>query len=387
MKIFHNKALLAKSLALTALVLAVLACESDPSTLPGLVTVAAPTEAGSASSSGAPAQDGLSEIPMQVGYGVRGPFYELYFTDPFNPESAREEGGPDVPLVAAIDAARVSVDMAAYSLSLTSVEYALIRAHDRGVQVRMVMESSNMDNSVPQAVQDAGIPMIGDRREGLMHDKFVIIDRAEVWMGSMNFTTSGAYNDNNNLVRIRSTKVAEDYTVEFEEMFTEDFFGPDAVAATPNPRLTIDGVPLEVYFSPDDHVAKRVAELLRGAQKSVYFLAYSFTADDFGEILRQKAQDGLTVAGVMEEAQVKSNKGTEFDPFSAAGLPVYMDGNSGQMHHKVFIIDEEIVVTGSYNFSASAEKTNDENVTIFFDRQIASQYLAEFRRVDAEAQK
>ncbi|MCX6065122.1 MAG: phospholipase D-like domain-containing protein, partial [Chloroflexi bacterium] len=143
-----------------------------------------------------------------------------------------------MPLVAAIDAARVSVDMAAYSLSLTSVEYALIRAHDRGVQVRMVMESSNMDNYVPQAVQDAGIPMIGDRREGLMHDKFVIIDRAEVWMGSMNFTTSGAYNDNNNLVRIRSTKVAEDYTVEFEEMFTEDFFGPDAVAATPNPRLT-----------------------------------------------------------------------------------------------------------------------------------------------------
>jgi phosphatidylserine/phosphatidylglycerophosphate/cardiolipin synthase-like enzyme len=57
------------------------------------------------------------------------------------------------------------------------------------------------------------------------------------------------------------------------------------------------------------------------------------------------------------------------------------------MHHKVFIIDEKIVITGSYNFSSSAERTNDENVVILFDPQIAAQYLAEFRRVDAEAQK
>jgi phosphatidylserine/phosphatidylglycerophosphate/cardiolipin synthase-like enzyme len=330
---------------------------------------------------------GLAELPMQVGYGVRGPFYEIYFTDPFNPISSREEGGPDVPLAAAIDKARISVDVAAYSISLYSIQAALIRAQNRGVEVRMVMESDNMNDSSPQALVDAGIPIIGDRREGLMHDKFVVIDRSEVWMGSMNFTTSGAYEDNNNLVRIRSTKVAEDYTVEFEEMFKDDFFGPDAIAETPNPHLTIDGVLVEIYFSPDDHVARRIVELLRGAQRSIYFMAYSFTANDFGEVLVQKARDGLAVSGVMEENQVKANKGTEFIPLTDAGLPVYLDGNSGQMHHKVFIIDEQIVITGSYNFSASAERTNDENVAIFFDSQIAAQYLAEFQRVEAEAQK
>jgi phosphatidylserine/phosphatidylglycerophosphate/cardiolipin synthase-like enzyme len=89
----------------------------------------------------------------------------------------------------------------------------------------------------------------------------------------------------------------------------------------------------------------------------------------------------------MEAAQVKSNKGTEFTPFHNAGLPVYLDGNPGQMHHKVFIIDQKIVITGSYNFSFSAETQNDENVVIFFDPQIAAQYLAEFRRVEVEAQK
>ena len=369
-------------------VLALSACDippvppTEPASLPPSVV---PTQTATPFQPEQPA--GLVEIPMQVGYGARGSFFEIYFTDPFNPDAAKQEGGPDVPLAQSVDQARVSVDVAAYSLSLLSLRDALLRARDRGVQVRMVMESDNMESAVPQALIDAGIPVIGDRRAGLMHNKFIVIDRSEVWTGSMNYTTSGTYEDNNNLIHIRSTKVAQDYTVEFEEMFKDDFFGPDVVAATPNSHVTIDGIPVEIYFSPDDHVATRIVELLRGARQSIYFMAYSFTADDFGEILRQKAQQGLTVAGVMEESQVKSNKGTEFDPFQQAGLPVYLDGNPGQMHHKVFIIDRQIVIAGSYNFSTSAEKTNDENVFVIFDPPLAEQYLAEFQRVDAEAQK
>jgi phosphatidylserine/phosphatidylglycerophosphate/cardiolipin synthase-like enzyme len=330
---------------------------------------------------------GLMELALPVGFGARGPFYEVYFTDPFNPSAFREEGGPDLPLVAAIDSARLSIEMAAYSLSLYSIQQALIRAQQRGVTVRLVMESDNQYDNVPQALREAGIPIRGDEREGLMHDKFVIIDRAEVWLGSLNFTTSGTYQDNNNLVRVRSSQLVENYLTEFEEMFTDDFFGPDLIAATPHPVLTVDGIRLENYFSPDDGVARRVVKLLRSAEKSIYFLAYSFTANDFGEILIEKARQGVTVAGVMEKDQVKSNTGTEFYPFYEAGLPVYLDGNPGQMHHKVFIIDEQIVITGSYNFSASAERTNDENILIIFDPRLAAQYLAEFQRVLIEAQK
>jgi phosphatidylserine/phosphatidylglycerophosphate/cardiolipin synthase-like enzyme len=127
--------------------------------------------------------------------------------------------------------------------------------------------------------------------------------------------------------------------------------------------------------------------LLRDAQHSIYFLAYSFTANDFGDVLLQKARDGLVVEGVMEEAQAKSNKGTEYDLFAKAGLPVYLDGNAGQMHHKVIIIDGETVITGSYNFTASAERSNDENVVIFHDAHIAAQYLTEFQRVYTVAQR
>ena len=326
----------------------------------------------------------LEEIPLGAGYGVRGAWFELYFTDPESPLASQKTGGPDGPLAEAIDSARLNVDVAIYSLSLNSIRDALLRAHDRGVQVRMVMESDNLDRSDPQKLKDAGIPILGDRREGLMHDKFVVIDNSEVWLGSMNFTDSGGYTDNNNLMRIRSVKMAENFTKEFEEMFTDDKFGPDVVAETPNPRITIDGTPIDVYFSPDDGVQASFLDLVNNARESIYFMAFSFTADPIGEAVRARATDGVTVAGVMETDQVKSNIGTEFDHFSQDGLDVYQDANLGQMHHKVMIIDQNILIFGSYNFTDSAETRNDEDLLVIYNQDIAAQFIAEFQRVYAQ---
>ena len=87
----------------------------------------------------------------------------------------------------------------------------------------------------------------------------------------------------------------------------------------------------------------------------------------------------------MEESQYKSNQGTEYDRFKKAGLDVRLDGNPRNMHHKVFIIDGQTVVTGSYNFSANAEQSNDENTLIIYNEEIAGQYLDEFERIFEEA--
>jgi phosphatidylserine/phosphatidylglycerophosphate/cardiolipin synthase-like enzyme len=329
----------------------------------------------------------IEPIPVHVGYGGQGTFFELYFTDPASPASKQQTGGIEQALIASVDAARLSVDVAIYSFSLRELGNALLRARDRGVAVRVVMESDNRERSLPQALIEAGIPILGDRREGLMHNKFVIIDRSEVWTGSMNFTNDGVYNDNNNLIHIRSVKVAENYLTEFEEMYTDDLFGPDSRSATPNPSVTVDGVQVETYFSPDDGVASRILELLQGAQESVYFLAYSFTSDPMAQVLRDKHSAGLIVQGVMDDSQVQSNQGTEFDLFLQAGLDVRRDGNKGLMHHKIIIIDRSTVITGSYNFTGSAEDRNDENMVIFFSPEIARWFLAEFDRIFDAASK
>jgi phosphatidylserine/phosphatidylglycerophosphate/cardiolipin synthase-like enzyme len=127
--------------------------------------------------------------------------------------------------------------------------------------------------------------------------------------------------------------------------------------------------------------------VLEGARESIYFLAYSFTSNQLGEIVRQKAEAGLTIAGVMDDEQVRSNQGTEYDPFRQADLDVRIDGIDGLMHHKVFIVDEKIVVLGSYNFSQNAEERNDENLMIVYDPVIAEQFLFEFKRLQEQAQR
>jgi len=329
----------------------------------------------------------LTPIELEAGYGVKGAWFELYFTDPTSPLSLQATGGVDGPLVKAIDAARMSIDVAAYSISLNSVRLALINAHNRGLDVRVVMESTNMDRSDPQALIDAGIPIVGDEQQGLMHDKFIVIDRSEIWLGSMNFTDSGAYDDNNNMIRILSTKIAENYTTEFEEMFIDNLFGPEILPETPNPTITIDETRIDTFFSPDDGVINSLASVLNNAEESIYFLAYSFTSNDLGNIVREKDAAGLEVRGVMEEEQVNSNQGTEYDPFKQAEVDVRMDGIDGQMHHKVFIVDGKIIAFGSYNFSQSAEERNDENVLIVYNEGIAREFLKEFERVWAQAQR
>ena len=56
------------------------------------------------------------------------------------------------------------------------------------------------------------------------------------------------------------------------------------------------------------------------------------------------------------------------------------------MHHKVMIVDESIVIFGSYNFTNSAETRNDETLLVIYNKDIAAQFMAEFQKVYAQSQ-
>jgi phosphatidylserine/phosphatidylglycerophosphate/cardiolipin synthase-like enzyme len=329
-------------------------------------------------------EEPLSAGTDEPGSGTNGT-YAVYFTNPTSPQAASYQGGPDEALALAIDQARLSVDVAAHQLNLWSIRDALMAAHRRGVKVRLVVESDYLDEREIQQLKEAGIPILGDRRESLMHNKFVILDRMEVWTGSMNFTTSDAYRNDNNMLMLRSARLAENYIVEFNEMFEQDRFGMDTLAKTPYPSLIVDGRQVEVYFSPDDGTAGEIARHIQSARQSIYFLAFSFTSDELATAILDKAREGVRVAGVMEASQVSSS-GSDYSLFRKSGLDVRMDGNPRNMHHKVMIIDEQLVISGSYNFSANAEKRNDENTVVIHDPEIAGLFLAEFERVYGMAQ-
>jgi phosphatidylserine/phosphatidylglycerophosphate/cardiolipin synthase-like enzyme len=314
------------------------------------------------------------------------PFLVL-FTDPLGSGASRRTGGIDEAIIAALDAAQETIDIAIYNFSLQNVADALLRAQARGVRVRVVMESDSIDGRIPQYLMENDIQIFGDRKESLMHNKFIVIDENEVWVGSLNLTSSGVYSDHNHMVRLYSDRVAQNYTTEFEEMFIDDRFGAGSPANTPFPEATVGGHWVEVFFSPDDGVAKRLVTLVESASESVYFLAFSFTSDDIGNAVLARAAHGVEVRGVFDESQRYSNTGTEWDRFQAAGLGVLLDGNQGQMHHKVIIVDRRTVAFGSYNFSANAERRNDENIMIVHDPALAGQFVAEFERIYANGKR
>lgn len=326
-------------------------------------------------------------IPTPTSLEEQNNWFAVYFTNPSSPTATSYRGGIDDDLAATIDTARVSVDVAIYDLNLWSIRDALIAAHRRGAEVRVVTESDNTDEQEIQDLKDAGIQVLGDRHEGLMHDKFVVIDRSEVWTGSMNFTTGGSYLDNNNLIRLRSTKLAEDYTREFEQMFVDDHFGGEKTSQTPNPTVTINGSLVEVYFSPEDGTLEHLLQTVGSADQSITFLAYSFTSDELADALIERANAGVKVQGVFDKDQYHSNSGTEYDRLVDAGIDVRLDGNPRLMHNKVIIIDNQVVITGSYNFSNNAEYNNDENTLIIHDPEIAKQYSAEFEQIYSEAKR
>jgi len=272
------------------------------------------------------------------------------------------------------------------ALEQALVADALIAAHRRGVAVRLVVDSDALDGTQLARLQSAGIHVIGDRREGLMHNKFMLVDGALLWTGSLNLTGSGTYNDNNNMVRILSPDLAQNYQVEFEEMFTGDQFGANSPADTPNPRVTLPGgAVVENYFSPDDGVSPRLVDLVEGAQSSVDFLAYSFTSDPLADALIERFQAGVSVRGVFDEDSYRSNTGGEYLRLQRAQMNVRLDGNPNLMHNKVIVIDSETVVLGSYNFTRSADRNNDENVLVIHDPAVAAAYLLEFEILYAQA--
>lgn len=316
-----------------------------------------------------------TEIEVPVGFGYVSRSVDVYFTDPVDSKSAYREDGLDRVLAKAIDKARVSLDIAIYSLDNYVISYAIIRAKEKGVSVRVVVEGDNMDTQAIQNLIDNGVQVRADGQSGLMHNKFMIIDGKEIWTGSMNYTYSGVYQDHNVLICLRSEDLIENYETEFLELI-----GESGKMGTPNPNLMISGKVAQNLFSPEDRIAYTVVDVLSGAKSSIVFLEYTFTADDYAEILIDKRSDGLKVNGIID-ARSENASGADFEVMAESDISILLADGAGLMHHKTVIIDSEIVLLGSYNFTAAAEKKNDENVLIMHDPELAKLFEQEYNRI------
>ena len=300
-------------------------------------------------------------------------------------------------LISLIDAAQTSVDVALYNNDQTALVDVLKAAHNRGVRVRYLADKATANQALtpppPFLVLKGNI-------NGLMHNKFVVIDAGSVnnsWVmtGTMNFTTQNMFTDFNSSLFIQDQSLAKTYVKEFEEMWGTNTASPDIFAAkfgadktdnTPH-RFKIGTIDMECFFSPSDGPTQALVDVVNTANVDLEFETLTFTMNAIGTAVKDRKVAGVNVRGMIEQI---NDQGSEFAFFQTNGVNVKEHTLPGSLHHKTCIVDATVpasnptVATGSHNWSASAETRNDENLVIIHDAKIANIFLQEFEKRWAE---
>ncbi|MCL1864490.1 MAG: phospholipase D-like domain-containing protein [Spirochaetes bacterium] len=314
--------------------------------------------------------------------------WEVYFTNPDKIKNVKVIN-PQDGLIAAIKGSKNSFYGAFFDISSIKIANEIIAAYKRGVDVKLVTDNSTFSGTAITKIYESGIPIVQNTGKGLMHNKFAVVDGSSVFTGSYNTTENCTHKNNNNAIIINSVEIAEIYSAKFNEMFDNEIFGntKDVGAFTRLKRkyyVKLDDIDINVYFAPEDNVEKIIYGRIAKAKKSVKFMQFAFTSGVISDIIIKKFKEGIEVKGVFER-KGSATEHSQYTKMKIEGIPVRLDGNRHIMHHKVIIIDDYIVITGSFNISKNANRRNDENIIITNSEEIALKYIEEFNRIYGKA--
>lgn len=299
----------------------------------------------------------------------------------------------DDTICALINGSNTTLDIAVWDNGSTKIVTALNNAYTRGVQVRYISSTNSLNTALSGL--NSNIPLLkrtSTLTSNVMHNKFVIADNTKLLIGSMNFGNGSMFDDYNNIVIISNSSLAQNYTTEFNEMWgstgaqpntTNSKFGPAKSDNTIH-SFNIAGSTVESYFSPTDATATKIVNAINSANFSLDVAMFTFTDNDLGDAVVAAKNRGVNVRCIIENV---SYFGSEYNKLINAGIPVISHANiTNDFHHKYCIIDatntssDPIVVTGSHNWSNSANDEYDENTLIIHDAIVANQYLEEFSK-------
>lgn len=341
---------------------------------------------------------------------TRGGRTDVYFNDPGS--RLDQIWHPDIVeiMIDMVDNSEQTIELAVMGFTYPPVVEAFVRAYDRGVKIKMVGDAEHLYNYGYERFRDRHIPMTVGNAPHIMHDKFMVVDDRFVFASTANWSQTDLKHNSNNFVVIDSPEVAKDFQAEHEQMF-DGVFGHNKVEIENGRFYQVGDTMVEVWFAPNEDVSGRMLELVRGAQDSVWFTIFAFTKDQVGgeyiakqeEWIRSGRLDpnnlpddkSVGVWGVIDQSQLHSN-GQYHEAYRllAAEVPMRMDGNDasrqpgdyqaggGRLHSKTMVIDPDgenpIVISGSFNWSASATQSNDEYLMVFHGKRVAQEFKAYF---------
>jgi phosphatidylserine/phosphatidylglycerophosphate/cardiolipin synthase-like enzyme len=144
------------------------------------------------------------------------------------------------------------------------------------------------------------------------------------------------------------------------------------------PLISNQPISWQVYFSPGGEATYAICRALSSAKITVLVQAYSFTSAPIAQALVKAQKRGVKVQVILDRSQ-KTQKYSSADFLNNSGIPTRIDAAHAIAHNKVMIIDGQIVITGSFNFTRAAEDRNAENLIIIPSRELADQYAKNWR--------
>jgi hypothetical protein len=321
-------------------------------------------------------------------------------------------------IIAYINRAKYSIDIAVFDFVEDStwfeggyvppIHKAINNAYARGVKIRYIYNDS-VGGYTPNTGLDSINPYIhtlpNPSYSGIMHNKFFVIDGRSsnpndpiVWTGCMNWEPGQIDKDINNLVIFQDSALAHCYLTEFNQMWGDTVEGgaPDTVTSLFGYKkkdimlhnFYVDGHRIEAWFSPEDTVSNHIVETEGLAKSEIDFEEYEYTYEPDADPLVTAYNHGITLRGIVDQSSLGYSPYTTLSNYMGANLQIYAglpgyDYNS-ICHSKYMIVDpcdysaDPMVLTGSHNWSESANFDNNENTIIIHDSSVANQFYQAF---------
>lgn len=149
-------------------------------------------------------------------------------------------------------------------------------------------------------------------------------------------------------------------------------------AALTERGIGVPEAPIRVYFSPSDGPEQAIIAALQGAQTVVHAALYQLTDPEIAQAVLEVSRRGLEVLILLDDEPSRGSKGCLL---MSAGIAVKQYADSGIMHHKFAVVDGTLVITGSYNWTTSAQTRNEENLLVIESPELAAAFEHEFQKL------